>query len=248
MGTLVSNEAVMPSSLTDAEIVERVRAGERALFEILMRRHNQRVYRTARAIVKDERDVEDIMQQAYVNAFTHLHQFKERSQFSTWLTRIVLNEAFGRRRKLQSESMASVPPNVDQGPGAFMERITSPQPDPEHQAYAGELRRVLEEAVDSLPETYRAVFMLRDIEGLSTSETGEGLGLGEEAVKTRLHRARALIRRAVSTRIGLAAAGAFQFEAPRCDRVVAAVFAIIPSLSDGTGPGSCFRRSFSVEA
>ena len=226
MGTLVSSEtAVMPSSLTDAEIVKRVQAGEPALFEILMRRHNQRVYRTARAVVKDERDVEDVMQQAYVNAFTHLNQFEERSQFSTWLTRIVLNEAFGRRRKLQSESMASGPSDVD--PGAFMERITAPQPDPERQAYAGELRRVLEEAVDSLPETYRAVFMLRDIEGLSTSETGEGLGLGEEAVKTRLHRARAMIRRAVSARIGVVAPGAFQFEAPRCDRVVAAVLARI---------------------
>jgi len=227
----------MPSSLTDAEIVKRVRAGERALFEILMRRHNQRVYRTARAVVKDERDVEDVTQQAYVNAFTHLHQFEERSRFSTWLTRIVLNEAFGRRRKLQSESMASGPLDVDQDPGAFMERITSPQPDPERQAYAGELRRVLEEAVDALPDTYRTVFMLRDVEGLSTSETGEGLGLGEEAVKTRLHRARAMIRRVVSARIGVAAPGAFQFEAPRCDRVVAAVLARILYLSDGTQVG-----------
>src|SRR5262245_31859240 len=109
MATLVSGEtAVVPSSMTDAEIVNRVRAGDRALFEILMRRHNQRVYRAARAVVKDERDVEDVMQQAYVNAFTHLHQFEERSQFSTWLTRIALNEAFGRRRKLRSASIASV--------------------------------------------------------------------------------------------------------------------------------------------
>src|SRR5262245_9548798 len=129
MATLVSSEtAVVPSSLTDAEIVKRVRAGDRALFEILMRRHNQRVYRAARAVVKDERDVEDVMQQAYVNAFTHLHQFEERSQFSTWLTRIALNEAFGRRRKLRSEAIASVAAEVDQDSGALMESITSPQP------------------------------------------------------------------------------------------------------------------------
>lgn len=95
------------------------------------------------------------------------------------------------------------------------------------QAYAQELTRVLETAVDTLPETYRTVFMLRDIEGLSTSETGEGLGLGDEAVKTRLHRARAMIRRAVAARIGAVAAGAFEFRAPRCDRVVAAVLARI---------------------
>jgi len=239
MGMFVSSERVLAlASLTDADIVKRVRAGDRALFEILMRRHNQRVYRAARAVVKDERDVEDVMQQAYVNAFTHLHQFEERSQFSTWLTRIVLNEAFGRRRKLQSESMVDMSANVDQDPGAFMESIRSSQPDPERQAYAGELRRVLEDAVDALPETYRTVFMLRDIEGLSTSETGEGLGLGEEAVKTRLHRARAMIRRAVTERIGAVTPGVFQFEAPRCDRVVAAVFARIGVVWDGTRPSS----------
>ena len=106
-----------------------------------------------------------------------------------------------------------------------METVRSPQPDPERQAYARELHRVLEEAVDALPDTYRTVFMLRDVEGLSTAETGEGLGLGEEAVKTRLHRARAMIRRSVTARIGEVAADTFQFHAPRCDRVVAAVLA-----------------------
>jgi len=173
-----------------------------------------------------------VMQQAYFSAFTHLHQFEERSQFSTWLTRITLNEAFGRRRKMrQAESMAMEPSDVDKDSGQFMETIKSSQPDPERQAYARELREVLEEAVDSLPEAYRAVFMLRDIEGLSTSETGEGLGLGEEAVKTRLHRARAMIRRSVTARIGDVTGGAFQFQAPRCDRVVAAVLARIAACS-----------------
>jgi RNA polymerase sigma-70 factor (ECF subfamily) len=222
----------LASTLPDAEIVKRVRAGERALFEILMRRHNQRLYRAARAVLRDETEVEDVMQQAYFSAFTHLHQFEERSQFSTWLTRITLNEAFGRRRKMrQAESMAMEPSDVDKDSGQFMETIKSSQPDPERQAYARELREVLEEAVDSLPEAYRAVFMLRDIEGLSTSETGEGLGLGEEAVKTRLHRARAMIRRSVTARIGDVTGGAFQFQAPRCDRVVAAVLARIAACS-----------------
>jgi RNA polymerase sigma-70 factor (ECF subfamily) len=220
--------ATAASILPDEEVVRRVRAGEPALFEVLMRRHNRRLYRVARAVVKDEQEVEDVMQQAYVNAFTHLHQFEERSQFSTWLTRIALNEAFGRRRKMrQAASIAPVPPDNGENPGAIMDSITSTQPDPERQAYAGELRRMLEEAVDALPETYRMVFMLRDIEGLSTSETGEGLGLGEEAVKTRLHRARAMIRRAVTSRIGMVTSGAFEFHAPRCDRVVAAVLARI---------------------
>jgi RNA polymerase sigma-70 factor, ECF subfamily len=105
--------------------------------------------------------------------------------------------------------------------------LTAPQADPERQAYANELNRVLEAAVDTLPDAYRTVFMLRDIEGLSTSETGEGLGLGDEAVKTRLHRARAMVRRAVTVRMGAVTASAFPFHAPRCDRVVAAVFAAI---------------------
>ena len=215
--------AVLPGSPTDADIVKRVRGGEQALFEILMRRHNQRVYRAARAVLRDEREVEDVMQQAYINAYTHLHQFEERSQYSTWLTRIVLNEAFGRRQKVAVESRVIVAAGADEPAGEFMSSLTSPQPGPEHQAYAEELRHVLEEAVDALPEAYRTVFMLRDIEGLSTAETGDGLGLGEEAVKTRLHRARAMIRRTVSSRIGESAAGAFQFQAPRCDRVVAFV-------------------------
>ena len=213
------------SALSDSEIVSRVRAGDRAQFEILMRRHNQRVYRAARAIVKDEAEVEDVMQQAYVNAFTHLHQFEERSQFSTWLTRIAVNEAIARRQKMRLA--ASITGDADEGRGDFMATITSPQPTPEHHAYAQELHRVLEEAVDGLPEAYRAVLMLRDVEGLSTAETAEGLGLGEEAVKTRLHRPRAMARRTVSLRLGASATGAFQFQAPRCDRVVAAVLARI---------------------
>ena len=221
----------LPTALTDAEIVGRVRAGDSALFEILMRRHNQRVYRVVRAVLKDEADVEDVMQQAYINVFTHLHQFEERSKFSTWLIRIAIHEAFGRRRKVQRSdaSTARSRSGVDDDRGELMESLKSPEADPERQAYVQELHRVLEEVVDGLPEAYRTVFVLRDVEGLSTSETGEGLGIGDEAVKTRLHRARGMIRRAVSVRIGEVAADAFQFHAPRCNRVVSAVLAHIAS-------------------
>ena len=229
MATLESDVGAAPV-LPDADIVRRVRAGDSALFEVLMRRHNQRVYRVARAVLKDETDVEDVMQQAYINAFTHLGQFEDRSQFSTWLTRIVLHEAFSRRRSAQrSELRGAVEPHLDDDRGDFMDRFESPAANPERQAYSQELTRVLEAAVDTLPETYRTVFMLRDIEGLSTNETGEGLGLGPEAVKTRLHRARAMIRRAVTAQIGEVAPGTFQFHAPRCDRVVSAVLAEISS-------------------
>ena len=212
-------EAAAP--LSDGEVAERVVRGERALFEILMRRHNQRIYRVVRSVLRDERDVEDVMQQAYVNAFVHLHQFERRSQFSTWLTRIALNKGFARRKK--GEAAAGDGAVHDQQSGELMNSIPSPAPDPERQAYAGELTRALEQAVDALPEMYRTVFMLREVEGLSTSETGEGLGIGDEAVKTRLHRARAMVRSAVTARLGEQVPAAFQFLAPRCDRVVAAV-------------------------
>ncbi len=213
--------AVPLAALPDVEIVRRVRSGDRASFEILMRRHNQRIYRAARAIVKDEADIEDVMQQAYINAFAHLHQFEERSQFSTWLIRIAVNEAIGRRQRIRP--MRPFADHVEDSAEAPLESIRSTQPTPEHSAYASELQRILEDAVDELPEHYRTVFMLRDIEGCSTAETGTGLGLNDDVVKTRLHRARAMLRRAVSRRIGAVSAGAFQFRAPRCDRVVAFV-------------------------
>ena len=201
----------------DAEIVERVRNGETALFEVLMSRHNQRVYRVARAVIKDEAEAEDVMQQAYINAFTHLNQFQDRSQFSTWLTRIALHEALARRRKRKPEESTE----------DVMETLTSTQPDPARQAYGAELGRLLEAAVDALPESYRLVFMLREIEGLSTSETAAGLDLGDEAVKTRLHRAKAMVRSAIAERMGASSAEAFAFPATRCNRVVAAVMAEI---------------------
>jgi len=213
-----------PTALSDADVVERVRKGETALFEILMRRHNQRVYRAARAIVKDEAEAEDVMQQAYINAFVHLAQFESRARFSTWLTRITIYEALARRRKQRPEEPLSV--SEDDGHDGAAP-VTSTEASPERQAYAGELGRLIEDAVDALPESYRAVFMLREVEGLSTLETAEGLGVGEEAVKTRLHRARAMVRQTLSDRLGASAPQAFQFHAPRCDRVVAAVLAEI---------------------
>jgi RNA polymerase sigma-70 factor (ECF subfamily) len=218
------NALLAVASLSDADVVARVRAGDTSWFEILMRRHNQRVYRVARSIVKDEGEAEDVMQQAYINAFMHLDQFEQRAQFSTWLTRIAVHEALARRRKWQPDL---VEPTEHEGDR--LDRLTADQPDPERQAYTGELSRVLEGAVDSLPEHYRTVFVLRDIEGLSTSEAAAALEVTEEAVKTRLHRARAMVRRAVTARIGAATSQAFHFHASRCDRVVTAVLSLLAS-------------------
>jgi RNA polymerase sigma-70 factor (ECF subfamily) len=207
-------------ALSDEEVVRRVRDGETALFEIIMRRYNQRLYRVARTILKDDGEAEDVMQQAYVNAYVHLDQFAEKAAFSTWLTKIAVYEALARSRRRGTAALHAV---FESGEDT-MTHIQTTAPDPEHQAFATELRLLLESAVDGLPEHHRIVFTLREIEGLSTAETAECLGISEENVKTRLHRARSLLRDDLLTRTGAATAGAFQFHLSRCDRVVAGVF------------------------
>lgn len=209
--------------LSDEDIAGRVVDGQTALFEILMRRHNERIYRAARAILRDEAEAEDVMQQAYVNAYAHLRQFDGRARFATWLTRIAVHEALARARK-----RSRYEPYDEETPAtAESGMTTTTQPDPERQAFSRELGALLEAAVDTLPDGHREVFVLREIEGLNTSETADCLDVSEDVVKTRLSRARAALRRELFERAGLAAASAFTFQRPRCDRVVAAVMARI---------------------
>jgi RNA polymerase sigma-70 factor (ECF subfamily) len=211
---------------SDEHIVQQILDGHTALFELIMRRHNERLYRAARAITRDEREAEDVMQQAYVNAFSNLRQFKGQAQFATWLTRIAINESLarvrsrGRYRQLDDDA-----PTVER----FMSWNSTP--DPERQAFTGELRDLLEWAIDTLPDGAREVFVLRDVEGLSTAETAASLDVSEDVVKTRLSRARGALRRALLARAGASASDAFRFQRPRCDRVVAHVFARISSTS-----------------
>ncbi len=208
------------SALSDEDVVGRVIGGQTALFEVLMRRHNQRLYRAARAILRDDRDVEDVMQQAYVNAYTHLRQFDGRAKFSTWLTRIAVHEALARARR----AGRYLPLDENDAPDVEPFMTTRGTADPERQAFGRELASLLEAAVLTLPDGNREVFVLRDIEGMSTAETAECLNVSEDVVKTRLSRARAALRRELFERAGLAAGNAFQFHLSRCDRLVAAVF------------------------
>ena len=206
------------SEQADEDIVRQVLAGNTGLFELLMRRHNERVYRAARAIVRDEQEAEDIMQQAYVNAFTHLRQFNGSARFSTWLTKIAINESLARvRRRARYEPYDDDLPSVE----PMMSRDAAGNP--EQEAFAGELRTLLERAIDTLPDGMREVFVLRDVEGLNTAEVAESLGVSEDVVKTRLSRGRAALRRALLARTGATAPEAFRFHRPRCDRVVGAV-------------------------
>lgn len=202
---------------TDDELIARVVAGDTAVFEALMRRYNERVYRVIRAIVKDDAEVEDAMQQAYVSAYTHLSQFKGLAQFSTWLTRIAINEARARARKkgLVRDTEDS---EID---------VRDGNPSPEEHMAGRELSGMVEEIVLALPESYREVFMMRAVEDMSVSDTAACLDVSEEVVKVRLHRARTRISDAITEKLGEGAAHAFQFHKPRCDRVVAAVFETI---------------------
>ncbi|HML94653.1 MAG TPA: RNA polymerase sigma factor [Thermodesulfobacteriota bacterium] len=207
-------------TLTDEDVVRRVLTGEREMFEILMRRYNRRIYRAARAIVRDDGEAEDVMQCAYVSAYANLGQFDGLAKFSTWLTRIAVNEALARVR--MRKRLVHVQPGEDTC-GIGMNIYTSKMPDPEQNALTKELASMLEEAVDSLPEAYRSVFMLRQIEDMSTAETAECLNISEDAVKVRLFRAKALLRDELCSRIGSAAPDAFTFAGRRCDRIVATV-------------------------
>jgi RNA polymerase sigma-70 factor, ECF subfamily len=207
---------------SDDDLVQQILAGNTAVFELLMRRYNERLYRAARAITRDDREAEDVMQQAYVNAYANLRQFKGQAQFATWLTRIAINEALARvRRRSRYEPFEDDLSNAER----FMP--WNPAPDPERQVFTGELRELLEWAIDTLPDGSREVFVLRDVEGLSTAEAAESLGVSEDVVKTRLSRARAALRSALLERTGAAAGEAFRFHRPRCDRLVANVLAAI---------------------
>jgi RNA polymerase sigma-70 factor (ECF subfamily) len=206
-------------ALSDEEVVRRVRAGDAPLFEVVMRRYNQRLYRVARAILRDDSEAEDVMQHAYVEAYLHIDQFAGRSAFSTWLTKIAVYEALARVRRRARERREPLPERDED----TMSALRSPRPDPEQQALHGEARGLLESAIESLPARYRSVFVLREVEALSTAETAACLEITAEAVKTRLHRARGLLREELFERAGVAAPTAFSFHLSRCDRVVAAV-------------------------
>jgi len=208
-------------ALTDAEVVRRVVNGDIAGFELLMRRHNQRVYRAIRAILRDDSETEDVMQETYVRAYEHLAQFEGRAQFSTWITRIAVNEAIKRaaaRRKLDplDEEVAA---GEDQVMPAFQQATATP----ETNASQNELKSILEQAVLALPDGYRAVVMLRDIEDMSTAEAAEALSMTEANVKVRLHRAHQMLRDGLLKMTRSASPQAFGFHATRCDRVVSAV-------------------------
>ena len=212
---------------SDAELARLVAGGDQAAFEAVMRRYNRALYRTARAILRDDAEAEDALQEAYLQAYRTMGSYRGEARLSTWLARVVANEALMRLRK-QARRSAIVPLQ----PGVAVEEINEiaeggMDKQPESSAHRAEVRKMLEERIDALPGAYRAVFMLRAVEELSVEETAEVLGLPAGTVRTRLFRARAMLREAMAQKIDLACEDAFSFAGERCDRIVAKVLARI---------------------
>lgn len=212
--------------LEDAALVALARTGRREAFLQVIRRCNQRLFRIARGVVHDDAEAEDVVQAAYVKAFEHLDGFRGEASVPTWLTRIVLNEARGRlRARKPTVDVEQI--EVAQGEAgrvlAFPNRFGAE--DPASSAARREIRLLLERAIDALPEHFRLVFVMREIEECTVEETAECLGLRPETVKTRLHRARQRLRASLEDALAPAIGDAFPFLGARCDRIAATVIA-----------------------
>jgi RNA polymerase sigma-70 factor, ECF subfamily len=210
-------------TLSDGELVECIRKGDKPLFEAVMRRYNQRLFRLARSLLRDDSEAEDVLQDSYVRAYAHLDQLEDATRLGSWLSHIVVHECRARLRKRGRHMQL-----VEQArKGAPVRIVPAPAANPEEQAVNHQLGGVLTGAIDSLSVGYRVVFVLRDVEGLSTAEVARSVGISEMAVKTRLHRARAALRDELFSRIGAAALPPFSFDGARCDRIVEGVLSRI---------------------
>jgi RNA polymerase sigma-70 factor, ECF subfamily len=213
---------VVPSGPIDAELVRRALSRDEAAVRAIMQTNNRRLFRLARGILRNDSEAEDVVQETYVRAFTHLDQFRADSSLSTWLSRIAMNEALGRlRRQRPAVEWSSLPQ------GALEAQIIqfpfSAAADPEKSMAQREIQHVVEHAIDELPEAFRLVFITRVIEGMNVEETAEVLGLKPETVKTRLHRARTMLRNNVEKKIGPVVMEAFPFAGRRCEQLTDAV-------------------------
>jgi RNA polymerase sigma-70 factor (ECF subfamily) len=207
---------------TDQALVRRALARDEGAFRTIMQANNRRLYRLARGILRNDAEAEDVVQEAYVRAFTHLASFRGESSLATWLGRIVMNEALGRLRRerpsvdVNAVDHAAMEAQIIQFPLATMD-------DPEKSMAQREIREVVEHAIDDLPEAFRIVFITRVVEGMNVDETAKILGLKPETVKTRLHRARVMLRESVERKIGPVVMAAFPFAGKRCERLTESV-------------------------
>lgn len=214
-----------PTASDDAELATRAVARDAGAFRVIMQRHNRRLYRIARGILRNNTEAEDTVQDAYVSAFTHLASYRGDSTLATWLSRIVMNEALARlRRRRPTVDLATL--ESQQSEAEIIQfPLSTPSDDPERTMAQRQILQLVEQATDNLPEVFRLVFVTRVIEGMSVEETSELLGLKPETVKTRLHRARQLVRDQLDKQIGPVLMDAFPFAGRRCERLTEAVMA-----------------------
>lgn len=213
-----------PDLMDEAELVRRAQGGDHDAFRAIMKRGNQRLFRLARGITGDDAEAEDVVQESYLRAFANLGSFRSEASIFTWLSRIVLNEANGRKRR-QRRNVGLEQIEAAQDAGAQVIMFPRNDETPEMDAARMQVRRLLETAIDELPVDFRMVFILRDVEGCSVAEAASALEIRQETVKTRLHRARRLLREALSEKIDAATPDAFQFLGERCERITEAVLA-----------------------
>jgi RNA polymerase sigma-70 factor (ECF subfamily) len=221
----------------DAVLVDRIAGGDQSAFETLMRRYNGKLFRIARAIVRDDPDAEDVLQDAYLDAYRHIHDFRGDSHVGTWLTRIVINQALMRMRKERRRSVI-VPfreRRTDEAEGAEVNVADPTSESPATRVLRGEIRRILEHRIDELPLSFRTVFIMREVEDMSVPETAECLGISPATVRSRLFRARALLRESLAREMDIAGGDVFAFAGARCDRIVAAVLARAADEEPGSG-------------
>jgi RNA polymerase sigma-70 factor (ECF subfamily) len=206
---------------SDRSLAQTIAAGDTRAFACLMRRFNQRLYRTARAVLRDPTEAEDALQDAYLHAYHSMAQFRGEASLSTWLTRLVVNECLARIRR--SKRRQNVVPLVVNSERRMSEAAGDELDLPEQRAARAQMRRIIEDKVDELPEDYRLIFVLRSVEELSVEETAKCLNLEEATVRSRHFRARSLLREALSRQIDLAERDLFEFGGSRCGHIIDAV-------------------------
>jgi RNA polymerase sigma-70 factor, ECF subfamily len=218
----------------ESDLLTRARQRDKAAIRTIIRQNNRRLFRVARSILKDDWEAEDVVQEGYIRAFSHLAEFEGKSKLSTWLTRIVVNESLGRLRRRRTTVDLGAADNADPeaSPGGIVPfPLVSQQPDPEQAMAQNEIHRLLEKAIDALPDAFRIVLVARVLEDMSVEETAELYGLRPETVKTRLHRARAMLRKDIEQQYGPLLMNAFPFGGQRCERMVDRVIERLKELS-----------------
>lgn len=215
-----ANASAITSDTTDHELARRAAQGDNSAFDAIIRRHNRLLYRAARSVLRDDAEAEDALQDAYVRAWHALHGFRADAKLTTWLTRIVINEALGRIRKRASAKVINIDDTIDSlAPPLEDVMDDSVERRPDAVAMRAETRRLIEACIDRLPDAFRTVFMLRAVEELSVEEVAQMLDIPEATVRTRFFRARSLMREGLARDIDVATNDAFSFDGERCDRI-----------------------------